>query len=84
MPSAIPPWGGAPDRSASSRKPNFSFASSAPMPSVRNTLVWTSGSCNRMEPAAELEAVEHEIVAVAVDPRRVGLEERQVLVVRAG
>src|SRR5688500_16500327 len=36
-PKAIPPWGGAPYCNASSRKPNFSCASLAPIFKARNT-----------------------------------------------
>ena len=83
MPRAMPPCGGAPNRSASSRKPNFSRASSSAMPSVAKT----SAAPRVVEPdgaAADLEAVEHEVVAVALHPARIGLRERHVLVVRPG
>ena len=49
-PSASPPCGGAPKRKASSRKPNFAFASSGPMPSVEKTFDWTSGWWIRIDP----------------------------------
>ena len=44
IPSAIPPCGGAPIASASSRKPNFARCSSAPRPSRSKTFAWMSGS----------------------------------------
>src|SRR6185436_20905226 len=44
MPSAIPPIGGAPIASASSRKPNFERCSASDIPSSSNTFAWISGS----------------------------------------
>jgi hypothetical protein len=41
-PKARPPCGGAPYLSASSRKPNFSCASSSPIPSALKTCSWTA------------------------------------------
>ena len=42
-PNAIPPCGGHPYWSDSSRKPNFSTASSSPIPSTRNAACCISG-----------------------------------------
>ena len=50
MPSAIPPCGGAPYFSASSRKPKRASASSSEMPSAVNTCCWTSGRLIRIDP----------------------------------
>src|SRR5450830_1147252 len=49
-PKARPPCGGAPYCRASSRKPNFSCASSASIFRARNTLLWTSSRWIRIEP----------------------------------
>ena len=46
----MPPCGGAPYRSASSRKPKRASASSAEIPSAENTALWTFGSEIRIEP----------------------------------
>jgi hypothetical protein len=50
MPKAMPPCGGAPKRSASSRKPNLPSASSAPMPSSSNTADCIDERWMRIEP----------------------------------
>ncbi len=50
IPSAMPPCGGAPIASASSRKPNFSRCSSSDSASSSNTFAWRSGSWIRNEP----------------------------------
>src|SRR5690606_10505578 len=50
MPNAMPPCGGAPYRSASSRKPNLACASSAPMPSRSNTALCIDERWMRIEP----------------------------------
>src|SRR5262249_27112160 len=50
IPSAIPPCGGAPERSASRRKPNLFCASFSSMPRVAKTFFCTSGSWSRMDP----------------------------------
>src|SRR3989441_860991 len=49
-PNAMPPCGGAPYWSASSRNPNFCFASSAPIDSARNTFDCTTSRWMRTEP----------------------------------
>src|SRR5690606_12229938 len=50
MPKAMPPCGGAPYLSASSRKPNLSSASSLPMPSSSNTALCIEERWMRIEP----------------------------------
>ena len=50
MPKAMPPCGGAPYFSASSRKPNFSSASSRPMPNRSNTADCIDERWIRIEP----------------------------------
>ena len=50
QPNAMPPCGGAPYWKASSRKPNFSCASSAPIPITWKTRCCTDWSWMRMEP----------------------------------
>src|SRR5690606_26028364 len=50
MPKAMPPCGGAPYFSASSRKPNLACASSAPMPSSSNTALCILDRWMRIEP----------------------------------
>src|SRR3546814_2131544 len=49
MPKAMPPCGGAPYLSASSRKPNFASASSAPMPSSAQTALCIQERWKRMD-----------------------------------
>ena len=49
-PTAMPPCGGAPYSSASSRNPNFAFASSRPMPSISKTRSCTARSWMRIDP----------------------------------
>ncbi|MPM67719.1 hypothetical protein SDC9_114643 [bioreactor metagenome] len=46
----MPPCGGAPNLNASSRKPNFSWASSSPMPITAKTRSWMSRRWIRIEP----------------------------------
>ena len=68
-PRAIPPWGGAPYRNASSRKPN-ALAWASPIPSARNTLP----AARRVDAdgaTAELHAV-HDHVVGASPHRRPG------------
>jgi hypothetical protein len=55
MPNAIPPCGGAPKSSASSRKPNRACASSRSIPSSSSTRRWTSGRWMRIEPPPSSE-----------------------------
>src|SRR5699024_3272166 len=50
QPKAMPPCGGAPYWNASSKKPNFSCASSSPIPMTLNTRFCTSALWIRMEP----------------------------------
>src|SRR4249919_816348 len=50
MPKAMPPCGGAPYLSASSRKPNLPSASSAPMPSSSNTALCIFELWMRIDP----------------------------------
>ena len=50
QPKAMPPCGGAPYLKASSRKPNFSCASSAPSPITSKTRFWTSSRWIRIDP----------------------------------
>ena len=49
-PKAIPPWGGAPNLKASSRKPNLACASSAESPMTSNTRSCTSRLWMRIDP----------------------------------
>ena len=49
-PNAKPPCGGAPYLRASSKKPNFSRASSSPMPKISNTVCCIEGRLIRIEP----------------------------------
>ncbi len=50
QPKAIPPCGGGPNRSASSRKPNCEFASSRDSPITSKTCCCTSGRWIRIDP----------------------------------
>src|SRR5699024_6123883 len=50
QPNAIPPCGGAPNANASRRKPNFSRASSSPIPMILNTRSCTSPRWIRIDP----------------------------------
>ena len=50
QPNAMPPCGGAPNLKASSRKPNFSCASSSSRPMTAKTRFWTSSRWIRIEP----------------------------------
>ena len=50
QPKAMPPCGGAPNAKASSRKPNFSLASSSDRPITANTRSCTSARWIRIDP----------------------------------
>ena len=50
QPKAMPPCGGAPKENASSRKPNFSLASSSVRPITANTRCWMSARWIRIDP----------------------------------
>ena len=50
QPKAMPPCGGAPNAKASSRKPNFSWASSADRPMTLKTRSCTSRRWIRIDP----------------------------------
>jgi hypothetical protein len=68
--------------SASSRKPNFSRASSSRADDLEDLLLHL-GVVQADRAAADLEAVEHQVVAVTEHVARVGLQHLDALVVRA-
>ena len=62
MPSAIPPWGGAPYSKASRTAPNFSCIPSTVWPWRRNERLEELAAMDPDGAAAELPAVEREVV----------------------
>ena len=84
MPEAMPPWGGAPIASASSRKPNFDRCSAGEIRSRSKTLACSSGSWMRNEPPASSIAVADEVVGDRRRPAGVAVEQRLALGGRPG
>ena len=68
-PSAMPPCGGVPYSSASRKKPNRSFASSSVMPSSLKIRALQRRVVDTDAAAADLAAVQHEVVGLARAPR---------------
>ena len=83
-PRAMPPWGGVPYCRASRRKPNRSLASSSESESSRKMRAWSVGVVDPQASAADLRAVQDEVVGLGSDRPGIRLEERQVLVHRGG
>ena len=79
MPPAQPPCGGTPYSKASSRKPNLRCASSASMPSAASTRCWIAGVGDADAAAADLAAVDDEVVGARSHRERVGLEEVEIV-----
>ena len=80
----MPPCGGAPYDSASSRKPNFFRWSSGLILSAAKTFACTSGLVDAHRAAADLPAVQHDVVGLGERVRRVGREQVLVAVLRRG
>ena len=74
-PSAKPPCGGAPICSASSRKPNFSLASSSPRPSARKTPLLDVLAVDPDRARPELPPVPDEVVRLAERRSRIALDQ---------
>ena len=83
-PGAKPACGGAPYSNASSMCPKRCFASSSLMPSRRNTFSCIARWWIRTLPLRQLRAVADQVVGLAADARRVGLEQRDVFLERRG
>ena len=83
MPEAIPPCGGAPIASASSRKPNFSRCSSGADAEVVEHLLLEPRLVDPERPAGELDPVRDEVVRHGARRARVGLEDLDAVVGRA-
>ena len=75
---------GAPNLKASSRKPNFSCASSSPRPITAKTRFWTSLAVDTDGPAADLVAVADDVVGVGQRAAGVGVEGVEELLLGAG
>ena len=69
----MPPCGGAPKRSARSRKPKRASASSAVMPTTASARSCRSGRLMRIEPAAGLVPVDDEVVGLRQHRAGIGL-----------
>ena len=76
MPEAIPPCGGAPIASASSRKPNFERCSSGEMLEQVEDLRLQLGLVDPERAAGELDAVPDEVVGDRPRRARIGVEQR--------
>ena len=83
-PKATPPWGGAPNSRASRRKPNFSSASvGGDFQGLKNRLL----DIPAVDPdaaAADLGAVEHQVVGPGPDLPRVGGQQGDVFLLGRG
>ena len=82
IPEAIPPCGGAPIASASSRKPNFDRCSSGEMLQQAEDLRLQVGLVDPERAAGELDPVADEVVGDRLRRARVGVEQRLALRVR--
>ena len=79
MPDAMPPCGGAPIASASSRKPNFERCSSGEMFEQAEDLRLQLGLVDPERAARELDAVADEVVRDRLRRARIGVEQRLAL-----
>ncbi len=79
MPNAIPPWGGAPNCRASSRKPNRSRAVDGIDPQQVEDLLLGLGIVNSDRASTRFVAVDHQIVGLSAALARIGVEQRDVL-----
>ncbi len=80
-PSAIPPCGGAPYSSASSRKPKRRLASSSENPSARENLGLHVAAMNTNGARAQLGAVQHQVVRFGAAARRIAGQLLDIFVV---
>ena len=83
-PNAMPPCGGAPYWSASSRKPNFAPRLLLADPERTEHLRLHFAAVDPDRTAADLPAVEHDVVRLGDRRARVGLDEALVAVLRTG